>query len=144
MPKFGNSNTRERIELFERYIRLFGIEALDCLTADREFVGEEWIKYLNVNRICYCIRIHENFWVVQPHNGKRAKASWLFTNLPMNGCRGNHRIVYLNNHFVISQPRKERIKKESLNYKSLSHSTNRKMHSGFTKNDGRLKQHLGL
>jgi hypothetical protein len=80
VPKFGNSNTRERIELIERYIRLFGIEALDCLTADQEFVGEEWIKHLNVNRIRYYIRIHENFWVVQPHNGKRAKASWLFTN----------------------------------------------------------------
>ena len=34
---------------------------------------------------------------MQPHNGKRVKASWLFTDLPMNACRVNHRIVYLNN-----------------------------------------------
>ena len=51
LPKFGNSNTDERIELVERFIRLFGSESLDCLTADREFVGERWIKYLNENRI---------------------------------------------------------------------------------------------
>lgn len=97
LPKFGNSNTCERIELIERFIRLFGFESLDCLTADREFVGERWIKYLNENHIRYHIRIRENFWVMQPHNGKRVKASWLFTDLPMNACRVNHRIVYLNN-----------------------------------------------
>jgi len=97
LPKFGNSNTNERIELIERYINLFGSESLDCLTADREFVGEHWIKYLNRNRIHYYIRIRENFWVLQPHNGKRVKACWLFADLPLNGCRVNHRIVYLNN-----------------------------------------------
>lgn len=97
LPKFGNSNTNERIELTQRYIRLFGTGSLDCLTADREFVGERWIKYLNDNRIRYYIRIRENFWVVQPHSGKQVKASWLFADLPMNGCRVNHRIVYLNN-----------------------------------------------
>lgn len=97
LPKFGNSNTNERIELIERYIRLFGSEALDCLTADREFVGERWIKYLNDNRVRYYIRIRENFWVLQPPNGKLVKASWLFADLPLNGCRVNHRIIYLNN-----------------------------------------------
>jgi len=39
LPKAGNSNTDERIELMERFIRLFGTQTLDCLTADREFVG---------------------------------------------------------------------------------------------------------
>jgi len=96
LPKFGNSKTNECIELIERFIRLFGLEALDCVTADREFVGERWIKYLNEQQIRYYIRIRENFWVLQPHNGKRVKASWLFVNLPLNGCRVNQRIVSLN------------------------------------------------
>ena len=97
LPKVGNSNTKERIELIERFIRLFGTQALGCLTADREFVGEKWIKYLNDQNIRYYIRIRENFWVLQPHNGKRVKASWLFSNLPLNSCRVNDRIVYVNN-----------------------------------------------
>ena len=97
LPKFGNSNTNERIELMERYIRLFGTKSIDCLTADREFIGEKWIKYLNDNNIRYYIRIRDNFWVVQPHNGKRVKAAWLFNDLRLNSCRINHRIVYLNN-----------------------------------------------
>jgi hypothetical protein len=82
--------------LIKRFSRLFGSEALDCLTADREFVGEGWIKYLNENRIRYYIRIRENFWILPPHNGKRVKASWLFANLPLNGCWVNQQTVSLN------------------------------------------------
>lgn len=49
MPKFGNSFTRERIELMQRYINLFGLDTIECLTADREFVGDQWLEYLNIN-----------------------------------------------------------------------------------------------
>lgn len=110
LPKFGNSNTRERIELIERFIRLFGSASLDCLTANREFVGEKWFKYLNNNRIRYYIRIRETFWVMQPHNGKQVKASWLFADLPLNGCRVNHRIVYVNNQLCYLSASKVRNK----------------------------------
>ena len=110
LPKFGNSNAHERIELTERFIHLFGSASLDCLTADREFVGEQWIKYLNNNRIRYYIRIRENFWVMQPHNGKQVKASWLFADLPLNGCRVNHRIVYVNNQLCYLSASKVRNK----------------------------------
>ena len=44
LPKKGTSNTKERIGLLQRYIRLFGTESIDCLLADREFVGEHWVK----------------------------------------------------------------------------------------------------
>ena len=63
MPKFGNSCTRERIELIDRFIRLFGINSIECLQADREFVGHNWLDYLNRMGIEYHIRIRENFWV---------------------------------------------------------------------------------
>jgi hypothetical protein len=84
MPKFGNSSTSERIELMQRYINLFGIDTIECLLADREFVGEHWLGYLNFNRIHYHIRIRDNFWVVIPRNGHRVKASWLFNRLKIN------------------------------------------------------------
>ncbi|MCQ2283902.1 MAG: hypothetical protein MJZ57_03250 [Bacteroidales bacterium] len=38
-----SSNTQERINLVQRYINLFRRETIDCLLADREFVGERWI-----------------------------------------------------------------------------------------------------
>ena len=42
LPKKGTSNTQERIDLVQRYVNLFGEETIDCLLADREFVGERW------------------------------------------------------------------------------------------------------
>lgn len=51
LPKKGTSNTQERIDLVQRYINLFGRETIDCLLADREFVGEIWINWLNGNGI---------------------------------------------------------------------------------------------
>jgi len=84
MPKFGNSSTSERIELMQRYINLFGNETIECLLADREFVGEHWLGYLNFKGIHYHIRIRDNFWVVIPRNGHRVKASWLFNRLKIN------------------------------------------------------------
>lgn len=84
MPKFGNSSTNERIELMQRYINLFGKDSIDCLLADREFIGDHWLGYLNFNRIRYHIRIRDNFWVVIPKNGHRVKASWLFKHLKIN------------------------------------------------------------
>jgi hypothetical protein len=96
MPKFGNSSTNERIELMQRYIDLFSIETIDCLLADREFVGDHWLAYLNTRRIQYYIRIRENFWVDIPRNGHRVKASWLFNHLKINQFEFHHNIVYVN------------------------------------------------
>ncbi len=96
MPKFGNSSTNERIELMQRYVDLFGASTIDCLLADREFVGEKWIGFLNSNHIRYHIRIRENFWVIIPRNKHQAKASWLFNDLRINQCRFFRGIVNIN------------------------------------------------
>ena len=47
LSKRGNSNTKECIALIERYIKYFGQETIDVILADREFVREEWMAYLN-------------------------------------------------------------------------------------------------
>jgi hypothetical protein len=93
MPKFGNSSTQERIDLMNRFIRLFGCGSIECLLADREFVGENWLEYLNKLSIEYHIRIRENFWVEIPGNGHKVKVSWLFNNLKINQRAFYHKIV---------------------------------------------------
>jgi len=97
MPKFGNSSTAERIELMEKYIALFGIDSIDCLLADREFIGYKWLGYLNRERIRYYIRIRENFWIILPKNGHRVKASCLFNHIRINQYAFFKGIVYINN-----------------------------------------------
>jgi hypothetical protein len=97
MPKRGNSNTKERIEIVNHFIRLFGKESIKYLVADREFVGEHWIDYLNFNSIEYHIRIRENFLILNPKTGIEIKASWLFSNLKLNQTKFLHSIYYVNN-----------------------------------------------
>lgn len=65
----GNSNTLERSRLFNRYLVLFGERQIDCLTADREFVGGEWFGYLQRQpRTPFRIRIRKNTLL---HDGYR-------------------------------------------------------------------------
>ncbi len=96
MPKFGNSNSDERIAIMERYNRLFGFETIDYLVADREFIGERWLDYLNRNEIKYHIRIRENFHVYKSKIGKKLKAQWLFSRLKLGEFSHHPKIVYIN------------------------------------------------
>jgi hypothetical protein len=96
-PKRGNSNTAERIEMINRFLDLFGHDSIGCLVADREFVGEQWLEYLNRAKIPYYLRIRDNFWVTDPRTGKRSKAAWMFNHLRLNQSEFLYRIYYVNN-----------------------------------------------
>lgn len=94
LNKQGNSNTKERIALIERFLTLFGVNSIDHLVADREFVGKEWLNYLNFRRIRYHIRIRENFRVKR--HDVWAKASWLFGDLHVRESKHLNGIYYVN------------------------------------------------
>ena len=80
LPKRGNSNTRERIALLDRFILIFSIGKIQCLTADREFLGEAWFGYLLASAIPFRIRIRENMWITNAR-GVATKARDLFRHL---------------------------------------------------------------
>jgi hypothetical protein len=46
LPKKGNSTTEECMALLNRFRSTFGADKIDCLLADREFMGERWFAYL--------------------------------------------------------------------------------------------------
>lgn len=100
LDKKGNSNTTERIALMDRFIRLFGEDSINCLVADREFVGDDWVAYLNNNNIRYHLRIRHNFWIENPRNGKRVKVSWLFGDVKLNENKVLYKIYRLHNQLV--------------------------------------------
>jgi hypothetical protein len=60
LNKQGNSRTRERIALMKRFIPQFGKEQLLGLLADREFMGEAWLAWLNAEQIDVHIRIKKD------------------------------------------------------------------------------------
>lgn len=94
LPKKGNSNTEERVAIVERYIRLFGAESISSLTADREFVGRDWLKYLNSMRIPYHLRVKENFNAVR--HGKKMKLKQIFGHLKHGQSLVLDKIYYVN------------------------------------------------
>lgn len=93
LPKRGNSNSQERINLLNRFIKLFGKDVIDCVLADREFVGDTWMMYLNNQNIPYYIRIRSNFTVFIPDKQEERKAHWLFNHLKINEFTVYHKIV---------------------------------------------------
>jgi len=59
----GNSATATRIALMTRYLAHFPASTVRLLVADREFVGTEWLKFLNDNNISFAIRLREDLRV---------------------------------------------------------------------------------
>lgn len=113
LDKKGNSNSLERINLLKRFVRLFGSGCIDCITADREFVGEKWIRFLNQNEIRYYIRIRNNFKVFLPGKNESIPVGWLFGGIKVGEMRHYPKIVKINGEYcyvsgTLSQKRGEK------------------------------------
>jgi hypothetical protein len=78
LEKKGCSDTAERIQLLEKYLELFGTESLSFVTADREFIGRDWFRYLRREKIPFRIRIKENLKVTNARGNKMVSAKNLF------------------------------------------------------------------
>ena len=59
----GSSNTREREELINRFVEIFGTDVIESLLADREFIGDSWLKFLDAKGIHFYIRIKSNLTI---------------------------------------------------------------------------------
>lgn len=75
--KRGNSSQAERIELMSRFISVIQTDQIIRLVADREFIGQEWLNWLDAHYIHYIIRIRANQWV-EHSNQKSQRASRVF------------------------------------------------------------------
>ena len=99
LDKRGNSNTSERIALVQDFIDCFGKDCIDSLVADREFVGEQWLNFLNTNEIRYFIRIRNNFKIYCPRKQKEITAQHLFHSLKVGELRHYPRIVKMHGEY---------------------------------------------
>ncbi len=113
--KRGNSDQSERIALMNRYINLFGVHSIDFLTADREFVGHDWWRFLIDHKIRFFIRMRENMQV-QIFGKGMVKAFWLFHNLPLNSAWHYPKIVKVHDNLVYLSGLKYVNKKGNIEY----------------------------
>ena len=95
LPHKGSSSQAIRIELMEEFIRFFGPNRIEWLTADREFIGKEWLLFLQKHNIPFSIRVKGNQYLTRK-NGKKLEQSFrLFQHLPFNIFHQHPSIVYL-------------------------------------------------
>lgn len=56
----GNSSSKDRMKIMKRVIKAIGKDKIRVLLADREFIGEEWFRFLIEQGIPFIIRIKQN------------------------------------------------------------------------------------
>lgn len=82
LDKKGNSNSDERMDLFDRFEALFPDVEVACLTADREFVGAEWLSYLLLDpKIPFRLRIRHSELISSKSGKTRRSGTRMFDSL---------------------------------------------------------------
>lgn len=80
LTKKGNSNTQERKDIILRFIELFGVDNIDFLAGDREFIGKEWFKWLIGQEIKFNMRIKDNF-LIPNSKGQLKQVKYFFSHV---------------------------------------------------------------
>jgi hypothetical protein len=95
LDKPGNSDTAERIALMQRFLALFGASRIRALLADREFVGADWVQWLQAERIPFYLRLKRNTLIPNSWNVPM-RADHLFQSLKPGRTRDleGHRPVW--------------------------------------------------
>jgi Transposase DDE domain len=99
LSKRGNSNCEERVELIKRFVELFGKECIEAVVADREFIGNEWLSFLQSERIPFHIRIKDNMWFTKP-DGEKMRMSWILQGCTIGEVYHHPKILYLDKALV--------------------------------------------
>jgi Transposase DDE domain len=99
LPKKGNSNCKERIALLKRFIELFGKGCIGAIVADREFIGNDWLMFLQSEHIAYHIRIKDNMWFTKA-GGAKLRMSWLLQGCKMGEGYYHPKMLYLDKALV--------------------------------------------
>ncbi|EDZ97188.1 transposase IS4 family protein [Limnospira maxima CS-328] len=82
LDKKGNSNSGERMDLFDRFEALFPDVEVACLTADREFVGRDWLSYLLIDpEVPFRLRIRHSELISPKLGGTRRSGERIFDSL---------------------------------------------------------------
>lgn len=80
LDKRGNSSAAEREKLIDRLLQIVPKEMIEVVLADREFIGEAWLKYLHSQDIPFAVRLKKSEQISH-FNGGKMKLSKHFSNI---------------------------------------------------------------
>jgi hypothetical protein len=72
--KKGNSHTQERKKALIKIIDLVGVQNIESILGDREFIGSDWFNFLEKHKIPFVIRIRNNMFITL-ENGYKINAN---------------------------------------------------------------------
>src|SRR4051794_30396177 len=99
LAKKGNTNTKERTDILDKFVKLFGKGCIKAVVADREFIGKDWLKYLQQQRISFHIRVRDNMWFEKP-GGEKLRISWVLQGLKLKEAWHHPKLLYLDRVLV--------------------------------------------
>ena len=70
----GNSNATDRIALLQVCVQLLGKDRIGLVLGDREFVGQQWFKWLKDNHLNFVMRLPRHHLLTFPMGRQRAIA----------------------------------------------------------------------
>jgi hypothetical protein len=93
LRKGGTSSTKDRTKILKRVIKAIGPEKIRVFLADREFIGEEWFRFLIEKGILFVIRIKQNSMVEGIRQGYSVPVSTLVGKLGRRKAIENYPII---------------------------------------------------
>lgn len=102
LEKPGASDTAERITLLGRYLTLFGKQTIRFVTADREFIGRDWLTWLLWQKVPFRIRIKAGEWLA--HEDGRNKRAGQWFRFRACGCKARPMLLWGLPVFVGGKP----------------------------------------
>lgn len=101
LNKKGNSSTRERAAIVQRFLDVFGEGNIAGILGDREFIGKQWFAYLKKRKITFYFRIKKDADTLNS-SGKSISVGWLFHGLASHTPRiiQNERPIYGHKLFI--------------------------------------------
>lgn len=101
--KRGSTNFAEQISFMEHVLDIIPEERIECLVADREFGYTNFIKWLGIRHIPFCLRIRENHYVRNTSTGRSCKIKTILASLAVGDS------VVLSDRYIIRGNVKARI-----------------------------------
>jgi hypothetical protein len=104
LDKAGASNETERIDLLDGLLKDLGPTAIDALVADREFIGEQFFRWMIQKKLRFVIRIRKNARMRHRGKGTISRAGDEFAALALGGRRRlrEKRVIYGHAVYVVA------------------------------------------
>lgn len=101
--KDGATGFHEHIEFMEHVLDIVPVERIKCLVADREFGNGNFVKWLTIRNIPFCLRLRGNLYIRKSGESRTQKLSAILSSLPSGEC------VVLSNTYIVKKNNKVRI-----------------------------------